>query len=161
MNFLRWILSRLNPSKLHVSFGHNVTDDHPVVSRRYTLTHSDTTGQLFLTIDTEYDKRQISGWYTRLMRDEVLAEWQKAKAGPILHVYCHISGGLVFGNAGWRYAIFKRELPLVLEAFRFGDRMLYLTHPELDNATIKIHFSSHHQRYRKVENWGFPKDYRI
>jgi hypothetical protein len=154
-------LRRLNPSKLHVTLGDNVTEDHPVNSRSYTLTHSDTTGQLFLTIDTTYNKKQISGWYTRLMRDEVLAEWKREMVGPILHVYCHISGGLVLGNAGWRYAIFKRELPLVLEAFRYGDRMLYLSYPELDNAVIKVHFSSHHQRHRKVQNWGSPKDYQM
>jgi hypothetical protein len=47
------------------------------------------------------------------MRDEVLAEWRDEADGAVLHVYCHVSGGLVFGSAGWRYAIFRRELPLV------------------------------------------------
>jgi hypothetical protein len=95
------------------------------------------------------------------MRDEVLAEWQDDGDGPCLHVYCHVSGGLVLGTAGWRYAIFRHELPLVLEALRHGDRQLFAAHPELDQAPIKIHFHSRRRRYRRVERWGTPADYRI
>jgi hypothetical protein len=133
--------------------------DGPVTPRCYTLTHSDTTGDLSLTIGADFDRGQISGWYTRLMRDEVLAEW-RADDGPSLNVYCHVSGGLVFGTAGWRYAIFQRELPLVLEAFRYGDGALFAAHPELDGAPIRIHFSARQRRYRRVERWGTPADYR-
>ena len=135
--------------------------DGPVTPRRYTLTHSDTTGDLFLTIGPAFDQAQISGWYTRLMRDEVLAEWREEEDGAALHVYCHVSGGLVFGTAGWRDAIFRRELPLVLEAFRHGDRQLFESHPELDRAPIDIHFQSHRRRYQRKERWGTPADYRL
>jgi len=62
------------------------------------------------------------------MRDEVLADWRKDDDGSALHVYCHVSGGLVLGTAGWRYAIFQHELPLVLEAFGYGDRALCAAH---------------------------------
>jgi hypothetical protein len=154
-------MSRLQPAKLHVQLGPNLTAKGPIVPRRYTLTHSDTGGMLSLTIDQEYDRDQISGWYTRLMRDEVLAEWGEAEHGAALHVYCHVSGGLVFGTAGWRYAIFRRELPLVLEAFRHGDRQLFAAHPDLDHAPIEIHFHSHRRRYRRTERWGTPADYRL
>jgi hypothetical protein len=94
------------------------------------------------------------------MRDEVLAEWKDDDDGPALHVYCHVSGGLVFGTAGWRYAIFRHELPLVLEAFRYGDRAIFAAHPELDGAPIRIHFSARQRRYRRVERWGTLGDYR-
>ena len=69
-------MSRLLPGKLHVSFQQNVRPEGPATPRRYTLTHSDSTGDLFLTIGAAYQEEQIAGWYTRLMRDEVLAEWQ-------------------------------------------------------------------------------------
>jgi hypothetical protein len=68
-------MSRLRPDKLHVRCAGGVTPDGPITPRRYTLTHSDATGDLYLTIGPDYDRQQISGWYTRLMRDEVLAEW--------------------------------------------------------------------------------------
>ena len=154
-------MSRLQPAKLHVQLGPGLTAEGPIVPRRYTLTHSDTSGMLFLTIDQDYDRDQISGWYTRLMRDEVLAEWRDDDDGPALHVYCHVSGGLVFGTAGWRYAIFRHELPLVLEAFRYGDRALFAAHPELDEAPIRVHFRSSRRRYRRRERWGTPADYRL
>jgi hypothetical protein len=153
-------MGRLRPEKLHVRLSAGVEAERPLTPRCYTLTHSDTTGELFLTIGQEYDDKQTSGWYTRLMRDEVLAEWRQGQDGPGLHVHCHVSGGLVFGSAGLRDAIFRRELPLVLEAFRYGDRDLYAAHPELDSARIRVHFHARQQRYRSVERWGTPADYR-
>ena len=152
-------MNRLRTEKLHTRLGAGVDPSQPISPRCYTLTHSDGTGDLYLTIGAEYDEAQISGWYTRLMRDEVLAEWREEEDGPSLHVYCHVSGGLAFGTASWRYAIFRHELPLVLEAFRFGDRGLFETYPELDEAPIRIHFRSHRRRYRRTERWGTPADY--
>jgi hypothetical protein len=151
----------LRVEKLRVRFAGGVESDGPVAPRRYTLTHSDSTGDLFLTVGADYDRQQISGWYTRLMRDEVLAEWREDDDGPALHVYCHVSGGVIFGTAGWRYAIFKHELPLVLEAFRCGDGSLFAAHPELDGAPIRVHFRSSRRRYRRLERWGTPADYRL
>ena len=68
-------MSRLDPARLSVRFRDRATAEGPVLPRRYTLTHSDATGKLFLTIEMDYDREQIDGWYTRLVRDEVLAEW--------------------------------------------------------------------------------------
>lgn len=153
-------MGRLKPEKLHVRLAQDTAPDGPVVPRRYTLTHSDATGDLYLTIGPEYNHEQISGWHTRLLRDEVLAEWQEEENDPTLHVHCHVSGGLVVGPAGWRYAIFRRELPLVLEALRFGDRALFEAHPALDQAPILAHFHATQPRYNQVESWGVPADYR-
>jgi hypothetical protein len=69
-------MSRLNTRKLHVRFK-GAKPDVLVLPRRYTLTHSDSTGDLYLTISSDFDNKQVSGWYTRFMRDEVLAEWKK------------------------------------------------------------------------------------
>jgi hypothetical protein len=87
-------MSRLNPRRLHVRFAAGITPQGPLIPRRYTLTHSDSTGDLFLTIAPEADRNQIAGWYTRLMRDEVLAEWQESDGGPALHVFCHVAGAM-------------------------------------------------------------------
>jgi hypothetical protein len=153
-------LKRLRPDKLHVRFVPGTDTDGPVSPRRYTLTHSDRTGDLYLTVGPSYDRKQISGCYTRLMRDEVLAEWDQGQECPALHVHCHVSGGLVFGPAGWRDAIFQHELPLVLEALRYGDRGLYAAHPELDQAPIQVHLHARQARLDRVEPWGVPAAYR-
>ncbi len=154
-------MSRLNPDKLRVSFLPGVGSEAPVVPRRYTLTHSDVSGNLYLTIGLSYNLKQIRGWYTRLMRDEVLAEWKNDQDELSLNVYCHVSGGLVFGRAGWRMAIFRSEMPLVLEVIRYGDRILFESNPEQDQAPIWVHFQSSQPRYDETERWGVPKDYKI
>lgn len=77
----------------------------------------------------------ITGWYVRLLRDEVLAEWcapvgssNGGDDGPALHVYCHVSG-----QERWlappqlRNYIFKREMPLV-SGFLHGGYSTGFTH---------------------------------
>ena len=154
-------MSSLNPNKLHVKYIGSATPDGIEGKRFYTLTHSDQTGDLFLSIGTEYDQRAISGWYTRLMRDEVLAEWRLEHSGPELHVHCHVSGGIVLGSARWRYNIFQHHMRQVLQAFRHGDRSYMEAHPEFDRAPIFIHFHSSKQRYNRVEEHGLVADYRL
>nr|MBN1228315.1 staygreen family protein [Anaerolineae bacterium] len=150
-----------NPNKLHVKFEGDISPTAPLSGRRYTLTHSDQTGDLFLTVGTGFDQEALKDFQTRLMRDEVLAEWREEDEGQLsLHLLCHVSGwGLNFGPAGWRYRIFRSHLSQVLQALRYGDRALYDAHKTLDQAPILIHFNSHRVRYRKVENWGEPADY--
>ncbi len=153
-------MDRLNPEKLHVNYLPEVTREAPKIPRRYTLTHSDWTGDLFLSIGSDYNHKQMSGFYTRLMRDEVLTEWKEDENGMSLHVYCHVSGGVIFGRASWRESIFKREMPLVLEAIRYGDRKFFKANPELDNSPIFIHFESSNRDSSKTEAWGTLKDFR-
>jgi len=153
-------MRRLDPDKLHVEWAPGSTATGPLLPRTYTLTHSDSTGDLFLTVGPAYDQEQISGWYTRFMRDEVLAEWLQGGSGPELHVHCHLSGGIVAGSASGRDAIFRHELPLVLEAFRFGEQQLVAANPALDNSPVQVHFHSTNARYDRVETWGTLADYR-
>ena len=150
-------MSQLDPRKLHVTFA----SAGEMPARRYTLTHSDLTGDLFLTIGPDYDRKQISGFYIRLMRDEVLAELTRDPDGPCLHVYVHVSGGLAFGGAGWRNDILHYHMPMVLEAIRHGDRDHFAAHPELDKASVRVHFHSHLSHYNAVEEWEPLETYRI
>ena len=153
-------MGRLNPNKLHVTFLSGVETDKLVLPRRYTLTHSDITGELFLFIGHDYDRRQISKLYTRLMRDEVFAELVSKEDSMQFNVYCHVSGGFVVGGAKWRYDIFRSELPLALEAIRYGDRTIFEQNPDLDQILVQIHFHSSNPRFNKVEQWRTMADYR-
>lgn len=148
-------MSSLNPNKLHIDYKGSIDNKSLIIPRRYTLTHSDSTGDLFLTISPEYDEKQISGFYTRLMRDEVLAEWIKNNNNQFeLHVYLHVSGGFCFGWAGLRDRIFRHHLPLVLEALKFGDAEIYKNMPELEESSIIVHFQSNKKRYCLDEEFG-------
>lgn len=154
-------MTRLIPEKLHVKYLPTASSDAQVAPRLYTLTHSDSTGELFLSIGPCYDTKQISGLYKRLKRDEVLAELKKDSAGLSLNVYCHVSGGLVFGRAKWRYNIFCSELSLALEAIRFGDKTFFDHDPKLDETPVLVHFKSTDKRYNKTEKWGSLGDYKL
>ena len=153
-------MKRLDPQKLNVTYSSGVTAEDLILPRRYTLTHSDRTGELFLTISNVYNTKQISNLYAKLMKDSVFAEFIREEDGLVFRVYCHVSGGFVFGTAKWRYAIFCHELPLVLEAIRFGDRKLFEGNPNLDGTPVLTHFRSTNGRFNKVENWGTISDYR-
>jgi len=89
---------------------------HPEeLPRIYTLTHSDVTSMITLAISREINKAQMKGWYSKLQRDEVVAEWKKVQGKMTLHVHCHISGGNLMHNfiANLRFYIFRKELPVV------------------------------------------------
>ncbi|MBN1358552.1 staygreen family protein [Candidatus Bathyarchaeota archaeon] len=146
-------MSRLDPKKLHVRFD-GVARDVFALPRRYTLTHSDRTGDLYLTIGLTFDNEQISEWYTRFMRDEVLAEWKLEQNNLCLHGYCHVCGGFVFGNASLREWIFRREMRRVLQAIRHGDRELFAENPRLDQTEILVHFHKSKAEECKIEQMG-------
>jgi hypothetical protein len=155
-------MGRLKPKKLKVTHLSGAKVKALTVPRRYTLTHSDLTGALFLSIGSDYDTRATSGLYARLMRDEVLAELINDRGTMIFNVYCHVSGGgFAFGGARLRYSIFCSELPLALEAIRYGDRTLFEQNPELDQSPVYVHFQSTNSKFNKVEEWGVMADYRV
>jgi hypothetical protein len=153
-------MQRLNPDKLHVKYLVGASPENLVLPRRYTLTHSDITGNLFLSIGSDYDTKETSKLYTRLMRDEVLAELVQEGENIVFKVFCHVSGGFVLGTAKLRYHIFKSELRLALESIRYGDRVLFEHNPDLDKIPVLICFHSTKSRYNKTENWGTLLDYR-
>ena len=152
-------MTRLRPEKLQVRYLKLSTPTDSKFPRRYTLTHSDRTGNLFLTIGADYDHKQIKGWYTRLMRDEVLAELILDQDGPALHVYCQVVRGL--GSRSFREAIFRRELDLVLEAIRYGDREFFEKEQELDESPVLIHFCTKKPENDCIENWGPINKYAV
>jgi hypothetical protein len=153
-------MERLNPEKLHVNFIGGANADGPITPRAYTLTHSDSTGDLFLSIGQDYNLPQTSGLYTRLMRDEVLAEWEMNKQ-ITLHVHCHVSGGLVIGPSKWRDSIFRNHLPMVLEAFWHGDKKLIDIYPQIAKAKIIVHFHAREKKLNKPEAWGVFDDFKV
>ncbi|KAH0734247.1 hypothetical protein KY285_009954 [Solanum tuberosum] len=134
---------------------------HPAkLPRTYTLTHSDITCKLTLAVSQTINNSQLEGWYNRLQRDEVVAEWKKVKGKMSLHVHCHISGDhfLLDFVARFRYYIFCKELPVVLKAFVHGDGNLLKNYPELEEALVWVYFHSNIQEFNKVDCWGPLKE---
>ncbi len=140
---------------LYVEFRQGAAPAEPVAGRKYTLTHSDMTGELFLAIGMAYAYDRITK-----MRDEVLAEWRVGNGYPYLHVYVYVDGQFGPAVSAVRNKIFRRELPLALGAIRNGDRRFFEVYPELDKAPLWIHFDSTIPSYNRFENWGTPGDYK-
>lgn len=148
-------MKRLNPEKLSVEYRQGVDAKEPVFGRKYTLTHSDETAELYLTIGKKFAWDKVND-----LRDEVLGKWSKKKQDIIFKASCYVNGEEGEESAAIRYAIFARELPLALEAIRYGDRELFETYKELDQVPIWIHFQSQYDEYDRLEYWGKFEDYK-
>ena len=59
-------LRELDPYKVFVQYRDKMIPYKPVMGRKYTITHSDTTAQLFVFVSENYAEDQITK-----MRDEV------------------------------------------------------------------------------------------
>ena len=46
------------------------------------------------------------------------------------------------------------EMPLALQAIRYGDREFFKINEELDDAVVLIHFKSNDSHYDKICNFG-------
>lgn len=147
-------MGRLNPEKLFVEFRQGVTPTEPIILRRYTLTHSDLTAELFLTIGQDYAVDKITA-----MRDEVLAEWKEQNNQYVFLAHVDVDG-LTPDRQAIRNAVFRRELSLALEAIRYGDRRFFAAHPNLDQAPIFVYFHSAIPQFNGVENRGTFADYK-
>ena len=157
---------KFDPDRVSVSFCEDsVLNDSPtslLKPRRYTLTHNDLTRHLTLSVSKEFNETQTSIWYTKLLRDEVLAEWRSDG----LHVFCQVSAD----GAWWirwaaplRAIVFRQKLPLVLDTLRYAERNLFQKHPELLETPVYVNFSSVESARKNrgesdKEYWGLLKD---
>jgi len=148
-------LSKLNTEMLHVIFGMGTGETKPIIPRKYTLTHSDVTGELFLTIAEKYDYDKITD-----MRDEVLAEWIMVNSEYALMVNVMVDKEKNPIMSAVRNSIFTKELPLALQAIRYGDREFFKENSSLDKAPIYVKFSSVYPMFNRLELWGTPSDYK-
>ena len=132
---------KFDPDRVSVSFDVTSTEVEPesLLQRRYTLTHNDVTRNLTLTVGTTFNDEQTSVWYTRLLRDEVLAEWREDG----LHVFCQLSANEAWWirwAAPFRAVVFRQKLPLVLDTLRYAERELLATYPELFDSPVYVNF---------------------
>lgn len=144
-------MNKFNPERLSVEYRDGVTATDPVISRHHTLTHSDDTGELFLTIGTQFAWDKVNND----MRDEVIGEWKTNGHCIYYNAYVMVNKeGQDFNTAMRRYEVFERELPLALTAIRYGDRFLFNVYPALDNGLIIVNFISTYPQLYKQEIFG-------
>ncbi|WP_449623008.1 staygreen family protein [Robertmurraya sp. Marseille-Q9965] len=149
-------MSKFIPSNLSVKFLPPATPYKPVDERKYTMTHSDETGELFLTIGYCYDESAINANF----RDEVLAEWIPRMGQYILSGKVYVCGGEYDEQyAKIRFMIFQKELSLALTSIVYGDRGFYQYYPWLLDSPIYIQFESRYPLYNQLLYYGTPRQY--
>ncbi len=149
-------MSQFNEDKLHINFIPPANSFGPVLGRKYTLTHSDETGELFLTIGKRYALEEVNP----KLRDEVIAEWQMHGGEYMLMAKVHISTGDYDEQTSKKRAeIFKRELPTALTAISVGDKPYFIHFPWLIDCPIFVFFESIYKELNEVVYYGTPRTY--
>ena len=150
-------MSNFDPQKLKVKLIPPANSVQPIEGRKYTLTHSDMTAELFLDIGYVYNYEAIN----RQMRDEVLAEWKKDEQGRfMLAGTAYVDGG-EFGEivSGIRFNVFKKEMDTALKGIVYGDLAFYTNYPVLLDAPIFIYYDSTYPQYHQTLYYGTPRQY--
>ena len=112
-------MTELNPQKVFVQYRDIITPYEPVMSRKYIITHSDTTAELFVFVAEYFAEDQISR-----MHDEVRVAWEQNEKGLALIGSVIVDSKGVIGNAFIRNMILYNEMPTALQALRQADRFV-------------------------------------
>ncbi len=142
-------MRKLNPRKVFVQYRDIMKPYEPVIDRKYTITHSDITAELFVAISENYAEDQITKTH-----DEVRVVWAQYNNGLVLTGSVIVDGEGVTGNALLRNNIFYNEMPTALQALRQADRFLFEAEPGFDNTPVFIHFASSDPALNKIYNFG-------
>ena len=143
-------------NKLETTFIYPATNITPIMGRKYTLTHSDTTGTLFLDIGITHNLYAID----QELRDEVLGKLELIEEKLyILYLYVFI-GDYDFNTSLKRYNIFKSHLSMSIEAIVYGDSYIFDIYPDLINSPIYVKFDSIYPQFNNYEFYGYIKDFR-
>ena len=148
-------MSKFQPEKLNVSYKDEIRTKTFLFPRKYTLTHSDESGELFLSIGKNYDFDQIN--YN--IRDEVLGSWEKDDKEYLL-ITLEVDNGDDISNTIKRDKIFRQEIVLALMAIVYGDNLFFENNKELYEAPVRVKFNSKFSEYDTLEDWGMVKYYK-
>ena len=147
----------LNSNKLETIFLPPATESSPVNGRRYTLTHSDDTGMMFLDIGITYNYSAIN----QELRDEVLGKWVFMGDNSYILFFYVFVGDSDYEAASKRYDIFKSHLISAIQNIIYGDRYLLEKYTELVNTPIYVKFDSSFPTFDNYEYYGYVSDYML
>lgn len=149
-------MRELSPQKVFVQYRDNIKPYDPIKGRKYTITHSDITAELFVFIANNYATDQITS-----IHDEVKLGWEQTQRGLFLIGSVLVDGTDVIGNSEIRNRIFYTEMPTALTALRQADRFIFQKYPYIDNTPVLIHFISEKPTYDKTYNFGPIGNYKL
>lgn len=136
--------------KLEVEFSSDI-NYKGIESRKYTLTHSDETGQRFLFVRSEFAEEEYDE-----LRDEVIADWYKKEDNKELRIMCTLYAEKSLYTEEERYKIFKRHMPRAIKAIVGGDEE-YIVQNKLLDYNVYVYYLS--DLIPKKEYYGKVGDY--
>ena len=135
-------------------FRDGVTDEYPIVGRKYTVTHSDETAIINVVIGLSYAEDKITK-----MRDEVLLNIKYDNDKLIISGIVLVDPPNGIGTKKLRNDIFLREMDKALMAVRYADKEFFEMYPYVDYRPIIIWFYSKDKEYNKCYYFGTMSDY--
>lgn len=144
-----------NPNKLETTFVEPMTPYGPIEGRKYTLTHSDETGMIFLDIAREYNYNMIN----EDLRDELLGRWNLIDDSFYTLIFYAYVGYIDYYTALEKYNSFKYHMEIALQAVVYGDRELFNKYTNLLNSPIYVKFESSIPMFDGYEFFGNINDY--
>jgi hypothetical protein len=121
--------------KLEVEFESDI-NKKSLRERKYTLTHSDETGQRHLYIGAEFNEEKCNK-----LRDEVIGNWSNAYAEIELHIKCNLYSEYSSLTIEERYDRFKKHMPRAITAIINGDKEYIIANNLLGN-NVYVYFLS-------------------
>lgn len=140
--------------QIFVEYRDYVTATSPIQNRTYTMTHSDETGNLFVTVGLKYAEDK-----TNELQDQVYLKWTQLDGKNLLYGEVLIDDKNITGNAQKRDEIFKREMPLALYAIYVAEQPFFEAHTNLTDTPILINFKSQDPTYNKLYSYGSIGNY--
>ncbi len=98
-------MEKFNPNNLWINY--RLSNMNQLQPRRYTLTHSDETAELFLTVGSDFNCEKLSS-----QRDEVIGEWQTHSLGQYyFYIFIHVD------NVNGKLSLRLKEMKFLQENF--------------------------------------------
>lgn len=144
-----------DPNKLETTFIPPMTPLGPIEGRKYTLTHSDTTGILFLDIGPEYNYSAIN----EELRDELIGKYKRYGYNSYILIFYAYVGDSDYFAVSMKYGDFKYRLNSALQAIFYRDKDLLNEHDFLLNTPVYVKFDSDIAIFDNYENYGYVRDY--
>lgn len=147
-------MKSIDPSRVEVEYRDNVSESMPILDRRYTVTHSDDTGVLYVTIGETFAEDKIGP-----TRDEVLLSFYQQDDKLYIVGSVLLDSDNPNFDTERRNEIFVREMPIALQAVRYADRAFFESMPMLDQLPVYIWFESTQDEYNRLQDFGIMNDY--
>lgn len=149
-------MDNFDTTKINIELRNKVDIAAPVLGRSYTVTHSDDTGDIFVTIGTDFAVDRFGP-----LNDQVLLRMECFNGQFQLNgLVCLDLPGSKF-SIKQRSDIFSEKMYLALMSIRYADSYFYEKCCSRDTIPVYMHFYSKDPRYDRVHYFGEIGDYTI